>query len=160
MSITLSRPHGLVRTLLRLPIYLYKLKLGWLLGHRFMLLTHRGRKSGKVRQAVLEVVVYDPARRESFVASGWGTTTDWYRNIEASPALRVQTGTQRYRPVQHFLTQDENLKVLMEFKREHPQEIKIALKLYGFEGKGTLDERVARFAEAVHMVSFRPPENR
>jgi hypothetical protein len=49
-------PTGWVRALLRLPILLYRLHLGWLLGHRFLLLTHVGRKSGLQRRTVLEVV--------------------------------------------------------------------------------------------------------
>jgi len=36
-----------LRLAFRLPIYLYRLDLGWLLGHRFLLLVHRGRESGR-----------------------------------------------------------------------------------------------------------------
>jgi F420H(2)-dependent quinone reductase len=57
---------------------------------------------------VLEVIRYDPATRESVVPSGWGERSDWYRNIKASPALEVQTGGERYVPVQRFLAPDEN----------------------------------------------------
>ena len=67
-----SRPTGALRLAFRLPIYLYRLGLGQLLGHRFMLLTHRGRRSGRVYQTALEVVRYDPSLRETVVASGWG----------------------------------------------------------------------------------------
>ena len=65
-----SRPTGALRLAFRLPIYLYRLGLGQLLGHRFMLLTHRGRRSGRVYQTALEVVRYDPSLRETVVASG------------------------------------------------------------------------------------------
>ena len=64
-----SRPTGALRLAFRLPIYLYRLGLGRLLGHRFMLLTHRGRRSGRVYQTALEVVRYDPSLRETVVAS-------------------------------------------------------------------------------------------
>lgn len=98
-----SRPARVLRLLFRLPIYLYRLNLGWLVGHRGLLLVHRGRKSGRVYQTVLEVIFYDPETRESVVLSGWGEKADWYRNIKASPALEVQTGRQRYVPSQRFL---------------------------------------------------------
>jgi hypothetical protein len=39
--------------MLKLPLLLYRLGLGWIFGHRFLLLTHKGRRSGKVRQTVL-----------------------------------------------------------------------------------------------------------
>jgi hypothetical protein len=37
-----SPPRGLARLAFRLPIWLYRLRLGWLLGDRFLLLTHIG----------------------------------------------------------------------------------------------------------------------
>ena len=64
------KPTGIVRVAFRLPVYLYRANLGWLLGHRGLLLTHRGRKSGRVYQTVLEVIRYDPATCESVVLSG------------------------------------------------------------------------------------------
>ena len=51
-----SKPSGTLRLVFRLPIYLYRLNLGWLLGHRGLLLTHQGRKSGLLRETVLEVI--------------------------------------------------------------------------------------------------------
>ncbi|MEO2169431.1 MAG: hypothetical protein ABGY42_15180 [bacterium] len=44
-------PIGLKRLFFRLPIRLYQLRLGRLLGGRFVLLHHIGRKSGLARQA-------------------------------------------------------------------------------------------------------------
>jgi hypothetical protein len=67
-----SKPTGALRLALRLPIYLYHLNLGWLLVHRFLLLIHRGRESGLLRETVLEVILYEPATRESVVLSAWG----------------------------------------------------------------------------------------
>lgn len=58
-----TRPRGLVKRLLRLPALLYERDLGWLLGHRFLLLTHRGRTSGRTYRTVLEVLQFDPATR-------------------------------------------------------------------------------------------------
>jgi hypothetical protein len=56
-----------------LPIYLYRLDLlGRLLGHRFLLLVHRRRESGLLRETVLEVLLHDPSTREGVVLSAWG----------------------------------------------------------------------------------------
>jgi hypothetical protein len=41
-----SRPSGILRMAFRLPNCLYGFRLGWLLGHRVLLLSHRGRRSG------------------------------------------------------------------------------------------------------------------
>jgi hypothetical protein len=45
-----SRPSGALRMAFKLPTYLYRLNLGWLMGYRVLLLTHRGRRSGRVWQ--------------------------------------------------------------------------------------------------------------
>ena len=55
-----------------MPIYLYRLDLGRLLVHRFLVLVHRGRESGLLRETVLEVLLHDPATRESVMLSAWG----------------------------------------------------------------------------------------
>src|SRR5262245_8298015 len=64
-------PTGILRLLLRFPIWLYRVHLGWLLNDRFLLLTHRGRSSGLTRQTVVEVVQHDAANSVYFIASGW-----------------------------------------------------------------------------------------
>jgi deazaflavin-dependent oxidoreductase (nitroreductase family) len=160
MSIRFSRPKRALRFALRLPIYLYHAHLGFLLDHRFMLLTHRGRKSGRLHETVLEVVVYDRASRTSYVLSGWGTAADWYRNIEAQPPVRVQVGTDDYAPVHHFLATEEATAVWTAFRRKHPLEEQIALRLFSRPGKkyASPRERRADLLAEMHMVSFHPPK--
>lgn len=76
------------RPLMRAPIWLYRARLGFLLGSRVLLLEHVGRKSGLPRQAVLEVIDH-PEPDTYTVASGFGTRAQWYRNIQANPSVRV-----------------------------------------------------------------------
>ncbi|MGZ6320715.1 MAG: nitroreductase family deazaflavin-dependent oxidoreductase, partial [Ktedonobacterales bacterium] len=93
-----AQPRGLLKWGFNLPIALYRARLGWLLGHRFLLLTHRGRKTGMIRHTVLEVVHFDPATRESTVLSAYGERADWYHNLLVHPAVEVQTGWSLYVP--------------------------------------------------------------
>ena len=150
-----SRPTGALRLAFCLPIYLYRLGLGQLLGHRFMLLTHRGRRSGRVYQTALEVVRYDPSLRETVVASGWGERSDWYRNLEAHPALEIRTGRERYAPEQRFLTPEEVYREIVDYERRHPWAVRIVPSLLGFRLDGSDAARRA-FANSVRMVAFRP----
>jgi hypothetical protein len=60
--------------ILKLPLLLYRTGLGRLLAHRFMLLTHVGRRSGKVRQTVLAVLHFDPETREIMTISAWSAS--------------------------------------------------------------------------------------
>ncbi len=139
----------------RLPISLYRLHLGWLLGHRFLLLTHRGRKSGRIRKTVLEVVSYDPRTRESVVVSGWGERADWYRNIQASPALEVQTGRDRYVPTQRILSADEAYAVMVDYEQRLPALARPVVRRLGFTVSGSEEERRAHAAKLL-MIGFRP----
>src|SRR5512135_3515708 len=75
---------------MKMPLVLYRLGLGWLLGKRFMRLTHVGRKSGKVYHTVLAVLRFDEQTHEIFAVSPW-SESNWYRNIQAAPALEVET---------------------------------------------------------------------
>jgi len=150
-----SKPAGALRLAFRLPIYLYRLNLGWLLGHRFLLLIHQGRKSGLLRETVLEVVLYDPATKESVVLSAWGEKADWYRNIEATPALEVRTGGERYAPEQRFLAPEQNGAVLADYERRHPLAFRIFVGAFGYPLGGTEAMR-REFASSLRLAAFRP----
>ena len=155
-----AKPTGLARWGLKLPILLYRWHLGWLLGHRFLLLTHRGRKSGLLRRTVLEVVRYDAATRESVVLSGLGTVADWYRNIEAQPASAVQTGRGGYVPQQRFLTPEEAMAVAEDFARHHPIEVRLGRRVLAWLGWSDGGARATwrAMATAVPMVALRPAD--
>jgi deazaflavin-dependent oxidoreductase (nitroreductase family) len=150
-----AQPTGILRLVFRLPVHLYRANLGWLLGHRGLLLMHRGRKSGRVYQTVLEVIRYDPATCESVVVSGWGERSDWYRNIKASPALEVRTGRERYAPKRQFLAPGENQAIISEYARRHPLTSRFLAKAFGYPLRGT-DAARREFAESLRLVAFRP----
>jgi deazaflavin-dependent oxidoreductase (nitroreductase family) len=149
------RRSGLPRVLFRAPVYLYRLGLGGILGHRFLLLTHRGRTSGKVYHTVIEVIRYDPRTRESVVVSGWGERADWYRNVRASPALAVETGGERFAPVVRELAPEENFPIVADYVRSLPPIARPLVRRLGFDVGGTEEERRAHAARLL-MVAFRP----
>ena len=150
-----SKPTGASRLAFRLPIYLCRLNLGWLLVHRFLLLIHQGRKSSLLRETVLEALLYYPATKESVVLSGWGEKGDWYRNIEATPALEVRTGGERYVPEQRFLAPEENHAVLADYRRRHPLAFQIFARVFGYPLGGTEATR-REFASSLRLVAFCP----
>ena len=150
-----SRPNRVLGFVLRLPSYLYRLRLGGLLGHRFLLLTHRGRKSGLTRRTPLEVLHYDPHSRESVVLSAWGKKADWYRNIESSPPLEVETGGERYPPVPRFLTTEDAYVVITEYAIRHPLAAMVLERAFGYPVTRSAASRRA-FADSVVLVAFRP----
>ena len=158
-SLLRSRPTGVVRFVLRLPIYLYLFGLGRVLGYRFLLLVHRGRRSGLLRETILEVIRHDPITGESVVLSGRGEKADWYRNLQESPALEIRTGGNRYVPEHRFLAPGENHAIISGYAWQHPLVFRLLVKAFGFGYplKGSEDER-RKYAESLRLVAFRPKD--
>ncbi len=150
-----SKPTGLLKLAFILPRYLYRWHLGWVLGHRCLMITHVGRKTGCRRQTVLEVVHYDPVTQECIVMSGYGTQSDWYRNIQVQPAVEVQVGRQRYRPQQRMLSSQETLAILEEYQRHHPLLFREFMHLLGYAYDGT-PEGLRVLSQVLRGVVFRP----
>ncbi len=74
------------------PNALYANGFGWLLGRRFLRLSHTGRRSGQTFHVVLEVVRYDHFTGEATVISGFGDRADWLRNLRAGGPATVDFG--------------------------------------------------------------------
>jgi deazaflavin-dependent oxidoreductase (nitroreductase family) len=151
-----SSPRGLARLAFRLPIWLYRLHLGWLLGDRLLLLTHIGRKSGQPRQAVIEVVRHDPASDMYIIASGFGAQVDWFRNIQKNPHVLVQSGRRRLEAVAERLPLDKATNELHSYAQRHPRTFHaITKRLLGHELDGSA-ESCRRLAADVPLVALRP----
>jgi deazaflavin-dependent oxidoreductase (nitroreductase family) len=129
-------PAGFTRLAFRIPIHLYRLKLGWLFGSRLLLLNHTGRVSGKPRQSVLEVAERDG---DSYVvASGWGPTAAWYRNVLHTPNVTIQVGTRTIPVTAAPLTTEEGAEVLVRYGSRHRAAAKYMLpRVLGFAVDGS-----------------------
>lgn len=152
------RPPAWATTVFKAPTWLYGHRMGWLMGRRFLEVTHIGRKSGKERLTVLEVVKIDPVSGESIVASAFGPKADWYRNLQAAPAVWVRQGAREYTPEQRFLTPEEGRAVAEEFSEAHPLEARVANRVMDAIGAvpyGTYEDANDLFA-SFPMVAFRP----
>src|SRR5512133_1963474 len=114
-----QNPPAFMIPFMKMPLILYRLGLGWMLGKRFMLLTHVGRRSGKIYRSVLAVLRFDEKTREILAVSPW-SGSNWYRNIQATPALEVETGGVRYASLtQRSLSSEEIAGAFIEFRRQY-----------------------------------------
>jgi deazaflavin-dependent oxidoreductase (nitroreductase family) len=141
----------------KLPLLLYRTGLGWVFGKRFMLLTHIGRRSGKVRKTVLAVLRFDENTKEIMAISAW-SASDWYHNIQSSPALQVETGFVRYAPVQRSLSTDEIATLFEEYRRKHPVFSRIVCRIPGWKWDSSHEEFI-ELARTLRGVAFRPEQN-
>ncbi len=139
---------------MKMPLILYRLGLGWMLGKRFLLLTHVGRRSGKIYRSVLAVLRFDEKTRETLAVSPW-SGSNWYRNIQATPALEVETNGVRFAPVQRSLSAEEIAALFIEFRKEHPIFSRMIARIPSWKIDSTYDEFLA-LARTLRGVSFRP----
>jgi deazaflavin-dependent oxidoreductase (nitroreductase family) len=156
---TTRRPGRLLRAMLGAPARLYDWHLGWLLGHRFLRLTHTGRHTGRTYRTVLEVVGTDPAFDEVTVMAGLGTRADWYRNITARPATEIAIGRRRFTPEHRVLGEVEAAMALANYERRNrlaAPVIRIVLsRLVGWHYDASPQAR-ARLVRELPLIAFRP----
>lgn len=148
-----KKPSGLFKWFLKAPQWIFRLKLGFLMGDRFLLLTHTGRKSGTTFRTPLEVVVHDGDTGEYIVCSGTGPTADWWLNIHANPATSIQVRNTVWTPPQRFLETEEAARRFHEYETAHPKTAARLLDSMGQSHDGTDDDRV-RMMDEIPMVSF------
>lgn len=146
---------GLKRFLFRAPLFLYRIGLGGLLGKRFLLLNHTGRKSGKTRQTVLEVANHDRATDTYYVASGFGKKSNWYLNIGENPSVEIQVGWRKMAVTAVRLTPEESGQAMVDYARRHPIAAKNLSKILGFD-VSTEEEYRAVGREFIPFVALKP----
>ena len=151
--------RGRLRTLLRLPIWLYRLRLGWLLGDRGLMLTHIGRKSGQLRQTILEVGGYDPATDTYTIGAGWGERSDWVRNIQQRSHVLVDVGRRRFEATARRLPAAEAEGWFRDFARRHPFEFRTLVRMATGQPPTRTDGDYRTLARTVPVVALRPRQS-
>ncbi len=152
-----ERPGLVARIIFRMPLPMYEHGLGWIFRHAFLLLDHRGRRSGHVYHTALKVLTYEPMTREAIVLSAWGGKTDWIRNITAAPALKVTIGRESYVPIQRFLSEEEAVAIVTSYRRRHPGKYRLFCWLLGW-GNLQSDVAMRAFVRSHPFVALRPAE--
>jgi deazaflavin-dependent oxidoreductase (nitroreductase family) len=149
--------NRMMRLVFRAPVRLYDHGLGWVLGRRFLCLTHIGRRSGRMYRTVLEVV--GGAGGEYFVVAGLGSGADWFRNIEARPPVEVIVGVRRFPAVHRVLGEDEAVSVIAGYEHRNRLAAPVVRfllgKLLGWRYDGS-DFARRRMARQLPLVGLRP----
>ncbi len=145
--------------LFRAPVYLYRWHLGWLFGHRLLLLTHFGRRTGLRRQTVLEVVEYRKAGPEVVVANGFGPNSDWVLNIKAGAGEEVTVGLQHFAASHRFLDEEEAMNVIEAYEHRNRFIAPVVRGgfswLVGWKYRGGESDR-RQLVRQIPLIAFRP----
>lgn len=121
----MRKPGPVLAWFYRAPTALYRARLGWLLGGRFLMLTTVGRTTGRTRRTVAEVARRDDRNAGAppvlWIVASRGPRTDWYRNAAAHPSVVVHWRSRRYRATARTLDEDERVDLLADYQRRHPR---------------------------------------
>jgi deazaflavin-dependent oxidoreductase (nitroreductase family) len=111
------------------PRVIYALGLGPLIGGWIMLLTTRGRKSGKPRTTPLQ---YEWLDGELYVGSMRAESAAWYRNLLADPHVQVRVGRLRGQALAEPVREvQRGVAFLQERLCRHPRMIAAMLRADG-----------------------------
>lgn len=143
-------PTGLKRWFLRAPIGLYRARLGFLFGNRFLMLEHVGRKSGEIRRTVLEVVVNRPDA--VFVAAAWGAKSQWFTNLKANPDARFYIGPKVFDTHAVVVDREEARQLMAEYAASHPKALDRLSKLMLDDPPGAPEAKADAVAAVVPLV--------
>ncbi len=149
-------PSGVMRALLRAPIWMYRAHLGWMLGKRFLYLRHIGRKSGEERRTVVEVVKYDADQDCWYVASGWGEGANWFRNVQAHPDATITVGNRTVDVHAEVIGIEEAAQALYDYGQRYRTAYKKLSKMCTGSEQPPTKDGARSFAERVPMVRFSP----
>jgi deazaflavin-dependent oxidoreductase (nitroreductase family) len=150
-----GKPKGLMKLLLRFPILLYRAGLGGLFGKRFLLLNHTGRKTGKERQAVIEVMRHDASTDAYVVAAAWGEKSDWYRNLTKNPTVRITVGRARSDRRAEVLPPSSGGEEFLRYAQRYPSAFRTLTRTLTGEALTATPETCQALGERVPVVALR-----
>ncbi|MGC2239816.1 MAG: nitroreductase family deazaflavin-dependent oxidoreductase [Acidimicrobiia bacterium] len=148
-------PSGLQRLLFRAPIWLYRARLGFLLGKRFCMIEHRGRKTGRMRRTILEVVARSGG--SIYVAAAWGRKAEWLKNLEADPHVVVHSAGSRYETKAIVIDHNRAHTILSDYADHHPKTLRSLARFMLEDPGSTVEQSIERIATSVPIVELPRP---
>lgn len=153
-----SRPRGLLKLFFKMPLYLHKLGFVWWIekftGAQWMLITTIGRKTGKPRQVMVDVMKYNKETDTYYVDAAYGTRADWVRNIKANPIFHAQVGRRKFEARAYELTVEEGEEMLVAFYRRVPRYARAVMSLGGLKVRDEAELR--QMARKLMLLAIKP----
>jgi deazaflavin-dependent oxidoreductase (nitroreductase family) len=127
--------HRLSRLLHRAPIFFHRFGVrGYerLLGIDWILVTTRGRRTGRPHSVMLDIVGYDPATDSYYVQPADPGSAQWVRNVEVQPLVEAAARGRSFKANVREVTGPEGAEVVLRFVREHPWYARLIVWLVGY----------------------------
>jgi deazaflavin-dependent oxidoreductase (nitroreductase family) len=142
----------------RLPVALYRIGLADQLRRSTLLLTTRGRKTGRQRTTPLNYVIEGDV---TYVLSGMGSRSDWLRNLQSDPRVQVRVGRRRFEARAEMIADPvEHRRILglwaeQSFRTAPPPAVQSFLRRLGFDYNASVRRHLAEDSPPP-IVALRP----
>lgn len=135
----------------KLPVYLWRLGLGGVVGQVFMLISTHGRRSGLIRRAYTP---YFFVNGKKYVYAD--PDAQWYQNVLAHPLATIQTayGDEPV-SVRKVTDPDEIAEVFAHLQQNRPA---LARAIYQQVGVEESPADLAAAADRLHLITFEPTD--
>jgi deazaflavin-dependent oxidoreductase (nitroreductase family) len=157
MTALLKPPNALQKFFFKIPVWLHKMGFGgWekLIGAQWMLITTRGRKSGKPRDTMVDVMDYDAATDTYYIEAAYGSRADWYRNIQASPLFEARVGKRKFRARAAALSNEGAGEMMVQFFRRKPAYTRTVMAMVGMKFES--EEELRALGSKVTLLAVEP----
>jgi deazaflavin-dependent oxidoreductase (nitroreductase family) len=153
----LKPPSPLQKFFFKIPVWFHKLGFGgWerLIGAQWMLITTLGRKSGKPRETMVDVMDYDSATDTYYIEAAYGSRAGWVRNIEVHPRFEAQVGRRKFRARLSALSSENAGELMVKFYRAKPAYTRSVMAMVGMKFEG--EEELRKIASQLTLFAVTP----
>jgi deazaflavin-dependent oxidoreductase (nitroreductase family) len=147
--------QGLFRQFNKGMLLIWRLGLGhWLnawpdVGGRILVITHTGRVTGLKRRTPLNYAIIDG---DIYVTAGFGSRSDWFRNLKANPEVQVWLPQGWWSGAAEEVTDPSQRLALM---RQVLIGSGIVAPIFGIQPKTMTDEQLDQVTETYRLVRIR-----
>jgi len=154
-------PSTLLKLFFKMPLLLHKLGMGgWehLIGAEWMLITTTGRKTGKRRETMVDVMNYDKVSDTYYIEAAYGSRADWCRNIKSNPVFEAQVGRRKFHAQAEKLNETDTGEMLVQFFRRKPTYTRSVMAMVGMKFKD--EDELRTTAKKLTLLAVKPQSPR
>ena len=152
-----KRPNPFLKFFFKFPLLLHKMGFGgWekLIGAEWMRITTTGRKTGKRREAMVDVMDYDKVNDTYYIEAAYGSRADWYKNIKSNPVFEAQVGRRKFKARAEELTEKDTGEMLVQFFRRKPAYTRSVMAMVGMKFKD--EDELREFGRNLTLLAVKP----
>lgn len=152
-----KRPNPLLKLFFKFPLLLHKIGLGgWekLIGAEWMLLSTTGRKTGRRRDSMVDVMDYDAESDTYYIEAAYGSRADWFKNIQANPVFDAQVGRRKFKATAEELSGKDTGEALVRFFRRKPAYTRSVMAMVGMKFKD--EDELRKLGENLTLLAVKP----